>query len=128
MKRFTYPPRLRFAAIAAAVISAAAAPAVALAHGKLESAVPAAGSTVDAAPDALRLTFNENLESTFSTVKVADANGAPVAAEKARVDAANPRVLTLAVPKLAPGAYTVQWTVMTADAHKTKGSYVFKVK
>ncbi|AOJ73231.1 MULTISPECIES: copper homeostasis periplasmic binding protein CopC [Burkholderia] len=128
MKRFTYPPRLRFAAIAAAVISAAAAPAVALAHGKLESAVPAAGSTVDAAPDALRLTFNESLESTFSTVKVADANGAPVAAEKARVDAANPRVLTLAVPKLAPGAYTVQWTVMTADAHKTKGSYVFKVK
>ncbi|MDN7671423.1 copper homeostasis periplasmic binding protein CopC [Burkholderia oklahomensis] len=124
MKRFAYAQWTRFAAIAAF----AAAPAVALAHGKLERAVPAAGSTVDAAPDALRLTFNESLEATFSTVKVADASGAPVAAEKAKVDAVNPRVLTVAVPKLASGAYTVQWTVMTADAHKTKGSYVFKVK
>ncbi len=70
-------------------------PAAAFAHGKLESAVPASGSTVDAAPDAPRLTFNENLESTFSTVKVSDTNGAAVSKEKAKVDAANPRVLTV---------------------------------
>ena len=60
-------------------------PVAAFAHGKLESAVPAAGSTVDAAPDTLRLTFNEDLESAFSTVKVSDANGAPVSKEKAKV-------------------------------------------
>ncbi|KWF26787.1 copper resistance protein CopC [Burkholderia diffusa] len=112
-----------------AVASAVAfAPIAALAHGKLESATPASGSTVDVAPDALRLTFNEDLESTFSSVKIADATGALMTKEKAKIDASNPRVMTLAVPKLASGAYTVQWAVMTADAHKTKGTYTFKVK
>ncbi|MFM0033960.1 copper homeostasis periplasmic binding protein CopC [Paraburkholderia strydomiana] len=103
-------------------------PALAFAHGKLESATPAAGSTLDASPDVLKLTFNEDLESSFSTIKVADASGAPVTKEKAKVDAANPRVLAVAVPKLASGSYTVQWAVMTHDAHKTKGTYTFAVK
>jgi len=103
-------------------------PALAFAHGKLETATPAAGSTVDVSPDLLRLTFNEDLESSFSTIKVADANGAPVTKEKAIVDTANPRVLAVAIPKLVSGAYTVQWAVMTHDAHKTKGTYTFAVK
>ncbi|MGN7984902.1 copper homeostasis periplasmic binding protein CopC [Burkholderia sp. 22313] len=106
----------------------AAAPVAALAHGKLESATPATGSTVDTAPDTLRLTFNEDLEPAFSSVKVSDANGSPVAHEKARVDPSAPRAMTVAMPKLAPGAYTVQWVAMTADAHRTKGTYTFKVK
>ncbi|WP_454875523.1 copper homeostasis periplasmic binding protein CopC [Paraburkholderia xenovorans] len=103
-------------------------PAAAFAHGKLENAVPAAGSTLDAAPDALRLTFNEDLESTFSTVKVSDATGAAVTKEKAKVEASNPRVLTITLPKLPSGSYSVQWAVMTHDAHKTKGTYTFQVK
>ncbi|MBB5428302.1 hypothetical protein HDG40_006489 [Paraburkholderia sp. JPY158] len=103
-------------------------PALAFAHGKLENAVPAAGSTADVAPDALRLTFNEDLEASFSTIKVVDATGAPATKEKAKVDSSNPRVLTVAVPKLASGSYTVQWAVMTHDAHKTKGTYTFMVK
>ncbi|KDB09646.1 copper resistance protein CopC [Burkholderia sp. lig30] len=112
----------------AAASTIALVPVSALAHGKLESAVPASGSTVDVAPDALRLSFNEDLEPTFSSVKVSDASGAAVTKEKARVDASNPRAMTVAVPRLASGTYTVQWAVMTADSHKTKGTYTFKVK
>ncbi len=118
----------RLAALAAAGAIAAAVPAAAFAHGKLESAAPATGSTVDTAPDTLRLTFNEDLEPAFSSVKVSDASGNAVAHEKAKVDASNPRVMTVAIPKLAPGAYTVQWVAMTADAHRTKGTYTFRVK
>jgi methionine-rich copper-binding protein CopC len=118
----------KWLASVAAAAAIALVPAMAFAHGKLESAAPAAGSTVDAAPDALRLTFNEDLESTFSTIKVTDASGAPVGKEKAKVDPSNRRVLTLAVPKLSAGSYSVQWAVMTEDAHKTKGTYTFKVK
>lgn len=124
MKTFTFS---RFAGLAAAS-AIALAPAAAFAHGKLESAAPPSGSTVDVAPDVLRLTFNEDLEPTFSSVKVSDASGTAVTKEKAKVDGANPRVITVAVPKLASGTYTVQWAVMTADAHKTKGTYTFKVK
>ncbi|WP_321812938.1 MULTISPECIES: copper homeostasis periplasmic binding protein CopC [unclassified Burkholderia] len=118
----------RLAALAAAGAIAAAVPAAAFAHGKLESAAPATGSTVDTAPDTLRLTFNEDLEPAFSSVKVSEASGNAVAHEKAKVDASNPRVMTVAIPKLAPGAYTVQWVAMTADAHRTKGTYTFRVK
>ncbi|VWD53695.1 copper resistance protein C [Burkholderia lata] len=118
----------RLAAIVATGAIVAVAPVAASAHGKLESAAPATGSTVDTAPDTLRLTFNEDLEPAFSSVKVSDANGNAVTQEKAKVDAANPRVMTVVMPKLAPGAYTVQWVAMTADAHRTKGTYTFRVK
>ncbi|MFM0173603.1 copper homeostasis periplasmic binding protein CopC [Paraburkholderia sediminicola] len=124
MKTFTRKQLTGLATAAAIALM----PAAASAHGKLENAVPAAGSTLDAAPDALRLTFNEDLESTFSTVKVSDANGAAVTREKAKVDASNPRVLAIVLPKLSSGSYSVQWSVMTHDAHKTKGTYTFQVK
>ncbi|KVV55611.1 copper resistance protein CopC [Burkholderia territorii] len=117
----------RLAALAAAG-AIAAVPAAAFAHGKLETAVPATGSALDTAPDTLRLTFNEDLEAAFSSVKVSDGSGNPVVHERAKVDASNPRVMTVAMPKLAPGTYTVQWVAMTADAHRTKGTYSFRVK
>ncbi|RQS17524.1 copper resistance protein CopC [Burkholderia sp. Bp8992] len=118
----------RLAGFAAAGAILAAAPVAASAHGRLESAAPATGGTVDVAPDTVRLTFNEDLEPAFSSVKVSDANGNAVTQDKAKVDASNPRVMTVALPKLAPGAYTVQWAAMTADAHRTKGTYMFRVK
>ncbi|KVT04352.1 copper resistance protein CopC [Burkholderia sp. MSMB1078WGS] len=118
----------RLAGFTAAAAILAVAPVAASAHGKLESAAPAAGSTVDAAPDTVRLTFNEDLEPAFSSVKVSDASGNAVTQDKAKVDASNPRVMTVAMPKLAAGAYTVQWAAMTADAHRTKGTYTFRVK
>ncbi|MBY8606819.1 MAG: copper homeostasis periplasmic binding protein CopC [Burkholderia sp.] len=124
--KITNPGRLAAFVAAAALI--AAAPVAASAHGKLESAAPATGSTLDVAPDTVRLTFNEDLEPAFSSVKVSDANGNAVTQDKAKVDASNPHVMTVAMPKLAPGAYTVQWAAMTADAHRTKGTYTFKVK
>jgi methionine-rich copper-binding protein CopC len=124
MKTLTLKPIFRVAA--ASVI--ALVPVAALAHGKLENAVPVSGSTVDVAPDVLRLTFNEALEPTFSSIKVSDASGAAVTKEKAKVDASDPRAMTVAVPNLASGTYTVQWAVMTADSHKTKGTYTFRVK
>ena len=116
------------AAFAAAAALFAMTPAAASAHGKLEGAVPAAGGTVEAAPDTVRLTFNEDLEPAFSSVKVSDASGNAVTQDKAKVDASNPRVMTVAIPKLAAGAYTVQWVAMKADAHRTKGTYTFRVK
>ncbi|MBN3786064.1 copper homeostasis periplasmic binding protein CopC [Burkholderia sp. Ac-20353] len=115
------------AGLASAAVVALA-PVAALAHGILKSATPAAGSTADVTPEAVRLTFNEGLEPMFSSVKISDANGAAVTQEKAKVDASSPNVMTVALPKLASGAYTVQWAVMTADSHKTKGTYTFKVK
>ncbi|MFM0327851.1 copper resistance CopC family protein [Caballeronia glebae] len=120
-------PTRKFIAPVIAICAIALAPAIAFAHGKLESAEPPVNGTVSTAPGILRLTFNEDLEPAFSTIKVADANGATIGDEKARVDPVNKRVLTLAVPKLAAGTYSVQWAVMTGDSHKAKGTYKFSV-
>jgi methionine-rich copper-binding protein CopC len=109
-------------------VSLALVPALASAHGRLESAEPAANASVDAAPSLLRLTFNEDLEPSFSTIKVTAANGAVVDNAKAKVDPSDKKVLTLALPKLSAGTYAVQWAVMTGDSHKTKGTYKFSVK
>jgi methionine-rich copper-binding protein CopC len=119
----------RFAqALLGLTVTAAIAPAIAFAHGKLEGALPAVGSTVSTVSSPLRMTFNEELEPAFSTARVTDANGNAISTEKAKVDSANPRVLTVAVPKLATGTYSVAWSVMTHDGHKVKGDYKFTVK
>jgi len=109
-------------------LTIAIAPAIAFAHGKLESADPAVGSTVSTVASPLRMTFNEELEPAFSTARVTDASGNAISTEKAKVDGANPRVLTVAVPKLTAGTYSVTWAVMTHDGHKVKGEYKFSVK
>lgn len=111
-----------------AAIAVSIAPVVASAHGKLESAEPAAGSTVSTVASPLRLTFNEALEPAFSTAHVTDATGHAVSTEKAKVESGNPRALTIPVSKLAAGTYSVDWSVMTHDGHKTKGQYRFTVK
>lgn len=98
----------------------------AMAHAKLESSDPRAGSTVAAAPAMLRLAFNEPLEAPFSKIALAGSAG-PVALPKAQVDKADPKVLAVPLPTLAPGQYTVQWTTVTRDGHKMRGEFGFKV-
>jgi copper resistance protein C len=44
------------------------------------------------------------------------------------VDAKNAKHMTLALPKLAPGVYTVQWMSSALDGHKLARSYSFTVK
>jgi methionine-rich copper-binding protein CopC len=109
---------------AGALLAFAAGPA--FAHAKLESSVPRAGSTVAGAPPALRLAFNEPLEAPFSKIGLSGASG-PVALPKAQVDKADPKVLAVPLPALAPGQYKVQWSTVTRDGHKVRGEFDFKV-
>jgi methionine-rich copper-binding protein CopC len=109
---------------AATLLALAAGPA--FAHAKLESSVPRAGSTVASAPPSLRLAFNEPPEAPFSKISLAGAGGA-VALPKAQVDKADPKVLAVPLPALAPGQYKVQWSTVTRDGHKVRGEFDFKV-
>jgi methionine-rich copper-binding protein CopC len=105
----------------------AAAANTAWAHASLQSATPAKDAQV-AAPKEVTLHFNEKLEAAFSTVKVVDSSGKAVTTEKATLDAADPSVMKVAVPALAPGKYTVQFVVVGYDGHRRKGDYSFTVK
>lgn len=109
----------------AAFALAAAASSGALAHAKLASSDPQAGSTVPAAPRALRLQFSEPLEAAFSKFTVLDSRNTATPVQRVASDT---KTLAGTLPALAPGDYRVQWSVVTRDGHTAKGEFAFKVR
>jgi methionine-rich copper-binding protein CopC len=77
------------------------------AHAHLRTAVPAVGSTVQASPPEVAITFTESVEPRFSTIEVQDAAGRRVDRNDVHTVPANNKVLSVGVPQLAPGPYTV---------------------
>jgi hypothetical protein len=115
------PIRIAFMLCATAALALAAGPA--FAHAKLLSEVPAEAAASTAPVTELRLTFSEALNSAFSKAQVVDAAGAEANATVA-LDAADAKVLVVTFPAaLAAGTYTVNWTAVSDDGHKTTGSY-----
>lgn len=99
----------------------------AFAHAFLERASPPVGSEVAVSPPELSITFTEGVEPLFSTIELHHANGAVVSTGKPRVASDNNRQLSIELPKLPPGSYTVIWHATSVDTHKTEGSYRFIV-
>jgi methionine-rich copper-binding protein CopC len=114
--------------LATAMAAATFASPFASAHASLKSSNPAAGATLTATPKEITLTFNEKVEEAFSTITLADSQGKPVVAERAKVDATDPSVLRLVAPVLSAGSYTVTWAVAGHDGHRRKGDFKFTVK
>lgn len=88
---------------------------------------PGAGATV-AAPAQVRIAFDGPLEPAFSSLTVTDAAGTQVNAAKSAVDAHQAEVMTVALPALQAGHYTVHWVAVASDGHRTHGDYTFDVK
>jgi copper resistance protein C len=119
MSRFTF-------SLAASLIGAALA-GPAFAHAHLESATPADKSTV-AAPSELDLNFSEDLNLKFTGIKVTGPAKTVVKTGDGMLMNANKTLMVPVSGKLAAGAYKVEWHALSADGHKTKGSYSFIVK
>lgn len=100
----------------------------AFAHAHLRSAVPPPDATLAAAPPAIELTFTEDLEPRFSTLRLQDAAGQQIALPAAAVAGDNPRQLVVRLPALRPGTYTVVWQVVSIDTHRTEGRYTFSIR
>ncbi len=101
----------------------------ALAHARLNHAVPAVGSRVSGGPSELELSFSEGVAAGFSGVEIASAEGGAVAAGKATLDPDKPNVLHVRLGQaLKPGVYVVRWHVVSVDTHRTSGSYKFTVE
>ncbi|QLN79553.1 CopC domain-containing protein YobA [Klebsiella grimontii] len=101
----------------------------AFAHAHLQQPLPAAGSEVDASPQALTLSFSEGIETQFSGVTLTGPQQKAIPLGKPVRSDNNKAPLTVPVEQaLTPGAYTVDWHVVSVDGHKTKGQYTFTVK
>jgi copper resistance protein C len=123
---------MRFAPII--VIAALVAPLPAFAHPKLLSATPAPNAVT--APTArVQLVFSERLVAQFSGAEIVmtdmpgmKMHGPMKMPAKASISSdGKTLVLTLAKP-LPKGGYRIDWHVVSADTHRVKGNYSFKVQ
>lgn len=98
------------------------------AHALLRRADPENGATLQQSPEALTLTFTEEPEPAFSSVRVLNAAGQPVSQGAPRSVAGSPDSLRLPLRALPTGVYTVNWrTVSRIDGHVTGGVLAFGV-
>jgi methionine-rich copper-binding protein CopC len=100
----------------------------AFAHAYPQTAIPAAGSTVQAAPHSVAIVFDDALEPRFSGIEVVNAKGARVDDGHSVVAADTPKRMSVGLKPLAAGTYKVKWHATDTDTHQTKGSYSFTVQ
>ena len=96
----------------------------ATAHALLDRAEPRVGNSVATAPSEVTLWFTQKLEASFSSVTVTNAAGK-------RVDTGKPRIsgnqMSISLTPGGSGTYRVIWRVLSVDAHRTDGSFSFRV-
>jgi copper transport protein len=119
--------RVGLAGVLAAVwLVAAGGPAGA--HALLRESDPAAGSSLERAPDRIVLTFTERPEEGLSGIQVLDTGGRPVHEGQSAPVGGAPLQLAVGLGDLADGTYTVSWRVVSKDdGHVTAGSFAFGI-
>jgi methionine-rich copper-binding protein CopC len=112
----------------AGVLVAMLAPAIGEAHAVLVKSSPARRAVVAVAPPRIELTFNERLEPAYSTVSVWTDDNRRVDDGKVVVGPEDPRRLTVGVPPVPAGTYTVKFRVLSVDGHIVEGTFPFEVR
>ncbi|HEU0022819.1 MAG TPA: copper resistance protein CopC, partial [Dehalococcoidia bacterium] len=98
------------------------------AHANLARSEPSPNSVLEAPPEKVTIWFTEPLEPEFSQIRVLDVQGDPVDRGDSTVDRTDPTVMSVDLPHLPDGTYTVAWVnVSTVDSHRVRGSFVFAV-
>jgi methionine-rich copper-binding protein CopC len=103
-------------------------PAAALAHAVLVKSIPAQRATLAESPPRVELWFNERLEPAYSKASVTNEADTQVDLRDVAVSAEDPRRLTVSLPALAPGRYTVSFRVLSVDGHVVESKLTFTVK
>ena len=114
--------------LAIAVTLACLVTSVAGAHAVLVKSSPARRAVLSQPPAHVELTFNERLEPAYSMVSVWSSATSRVDDGKVVVRPDDPRRLSVGVPSLAAGVYTVKFRVLSVDGHLVEGTYPFEVR
>ncbi len=99
----------------------------AFAHTHPVSMAPTSDATVEA-PASIVMHFSGDLEPKFSSITVSDATGHVVQTVQSIVDPKDAKLMSLALPTLPAGIYTVSWVAVSIDSHRMQGEYKFTIK
>ena len=107
---------------------------IALAHASLVRSEPADGARLPQSPPRIVAWFDQELDTSRSTIGVFDAQGNSIEDDTGGVDLTDPNhaSMIVALPQaLKPGRYLVRWSVVGADPnhadHSTKGEFAFEI-
>jgi methionine-rich copper-binding protein CopC len=100
----------------------------AFAHAQLQRAVPDGKATLAPTLDSLKLFFSQGLVIALSGATVTDAGRHPIRTGQPVLAAGDDKEMIVPLPAALPvGKYTVMWHAVSADGHRTEGSYGFAV-
>lgn len=101
---------------------------LAMAHAMLVKSDPPRRASLSAPPKQIQLWFNEKIEASYASVTVLDKDKKAITQNSPEVVADDPKSVTLSLPEIDAGRYTVQYRVMSVDGHVIKSSFDFSVK
>lgn len=99
-------------------------------HLALERSSPAAGETLPASPDEVRLWFSQTPQASATVIRLVDGETERlVELGPTRQDPDDARAFAASVAAtLGAGSYTVRWRTMAADGHVVRGTFNFVVQ
>jgi len=101
------------------------------AHAGLKSSEPAASSVLEKSPEEIVLKFAEQVEISFGSIRLFDANSKLIVLPAPNYGFANDvvdaKTVRVNVPALEPGSYLVIWRVVSVDSHPVQGAFGFQI-
>jgi methionine-rich copper-binding protein CopC len=97
-------------------------------HAELVRSTPARRAVLLTGPTRVRLWFSEPVEAAFSRLSVWDARNSQVDLQDPQVDPGDPKQLSVGVPSLEPGTYTVRFRVLSIDGHVVESQFPFTIR
>lgn len=101
-------------------------PGTTLAHAKYLRSTPESGAMVSNPPTRIDVWFTETVASGVSSIQIYDADHRRIETTTSTVDPNDAHHLSVELPSLDPGVYTVVWAnVSSDDGHPAKGGFAF---
>jgi methionine-rich copper-binding protein CopC len=97
-------------------------------HAYLVKSSPARRAVLSGAPARVVLWFNERLEAQFSQASVWNTAGQQVDGGDVQVGPDDGKKLSVAIPTLPGGTYTVKYRVLSVDGHIVESQFPFTVR
>jgi methionine-rich copper-binding protein CopC len=97
-------------------------------HAYLVKSSPARRAVLSSSPARVVLWFNERLEAQFSQLSVWNNEGSQVDGSDVQVGPDDPKKISVGLPTLPAGTYTVKFRVLSVDGHIVEAEFPFTVR